>query len=162
MRRGTVKDGVMTVDLTAPTEDVNYPWSEANRYWNTQALLAMDRAGMISLEWPTPPDVPADSRDEELQEIFATRRNSMSIRIRQGDLADRARLPPALPRRAVQESCGDGRVPESAMRILDGLSTCINRYLAEHYHSARSPAYFPRSGSAGAVPTAARTGCSPS
>ena len=77
----------MTVDLTTPTEDVTYPWSEANRYWNTQALLAMDRAGMISMEWPTPPDVPADSTDEELQEIFAARRNSMSFRIRHVDLA---------------------------------------------------------------------------
>ena len=44
----------MTVDLTTPTEDVNYPWSDANRYWNTQVLLAMDRAGMIDLEWPEP------------------------------------------------------------------------------------------------------------
>ena len=44
---GTVEDGVMTVDLTTPTEDVTYPWSDANRYWNTQVLLAMDRAGMI-------------------------------------------------------------------------------------------------------------------
>ena len=53
LSRGPVEDGVMTVDLTTPTEDVNYPWSDANRYWNTQVLLAMDRAGMISLEWPT-------------------------------------------------------------------------------------------------------------
>ena len=45
---------LMTVDLTTPTEDVNYPWSEANRYWNTQVLSAMDRAGMIRLEWPAP------------------------------------------------------------------------------------------------------------
>ena len=73
----------MTVDLTTPTEDVNYPWSDANRYWNTQVLLAMDRARMIDLEWPEPPEVPAESTDEQLQEIFAARRNSMSIRIRQ-------------------------------------------------------------------------------
>ena len=50
---------LVTVDLTTPTDDVTYPWSEANRYWNTQVLSAMDRAGMIQLEWPSPPEVPA-------------------------------------------------------------------------------------------------------
>ena len=110
LRQGTVKDDVMTVDLTTLTEDVNYPWSDANRYWNTQVLLAMDRARMIDLEWPEPPEVPAESTDEQLQEIFAARRNSMSIRIRHGDLADETAFRQRLPRRAGQEPRGRERV----------------------------------------------------
>ena len=133
LRQGPGKNGVKTVNLTTSTEDVNYPWSDANRYWNTQVLLAMDRAGMISLEWPEPPEVPAESTDEKLQEIFADRRNSMSIRIRHTDLADedvfRRRIRDAQARSHAAASASR----ESAMRILDGLGTCVNRYLAEHY-----------------------------
>jgi len=133
LSRGPVADGVMTVDLTTPTEDVSYPWSETNRYWNTQALLAMDRAGMISLEWPTPQDVPADSTDEELQEIFAARRNAMSFRIRQADLANEAAFRQRLHDAQVRSRASAGASQESAMRILNGLGSCVNRYLAEHY-----------------------------
>ena len=123
----------MTVDLTTPTEDVNYPWSGANRYWNTQALLAMDRAGMISLEWPTPPNVPAGSTDEELQEIFASRRNSMSFRIRQGDLATEPAFRQRFRDAQSRSHAAAAASRESAMRILNGPGTCLNRYLAEHY-----------------------------
>ena len=55
---------------------------------NTQVLSAMDRAGMIRLEWPVPPDVPAGATDEQMQEAFASYRASMSVRILDGDLAD--------------------------------------------------------------------------
>jgi ATP-dependent DNA helicase RecQ len=133
LRQGPVKDKVMTVDLTALTEDVTYPWSDANRYWNTQVLLAMDRARMIELEWPEPPEVPAESTDEELQEIFAARRNSMSIRIRQGDLADEAVFRERFRDAQSRSHAAAGASVESAMRILDSLGTCVNRYLAEHY-----------------------------
>ena len=152
MRRGSVEDGVMTVDLTTPTEDVSYPWSEANRYWNTQALLAMDRAGMISLEWPTPPDVPADSTDEELQEIFAARRNSMSIRIRHVDLAAedafRQRFRDAQSRSHAATSASR----ESAMRVLNGPGTCVNRYLAEHYQLTTNAGVLPAIRQCGGCP----------
>jgi ATP-dependent DNA helicase RecQ len=133
LSRGPVADGVMTVDLTTPTEDVSYPWSESNRYWNTQALLAMDRAGMISLEWPTPPDVPTDSTDEELQEIFATRRNAMSVRIRQGDLATEAAFRQRFRDAQSRSRTAASASLDSATHILTGLGSCVNRYLAEHY-----------------------------
>jgi ATP-dependent DNA helicase RecQ len=133
MSRGAVEGGVMAADLTAPTEDVTYPWSEANRYWNTQALSAMDRARMIRLEWPTPPDVPVDITDEELQDIFATHRNSMSVRILQGDLADEAAFRRRFRDAQSKSHAAAAASLESATRILDGLNTCVNRYLAHHY-----------------------------
>ena len=133
LRQGTVKDNVMTVDLTTLTEDVNYPWSDANRYWNTQVLLAMDRAGMIDLEWPEPPQAPAESTDEQLQEIFAARRNSMSIRLRHGNLADETAFRQVLHDAQVKSRAAASASMESAMRVIDGLGVCVNRYLAEHY-----------------------------
>jgi superfamily II DNA/RNA helicase len=152
MSRGTVEDGVMTVDLTTPTVDVMYPRSETNRYWNIQALSAMDRAGMISLEWPSPPDVPTDSTEEELQEIFATRRNAMSIRIRHSDLAAedvfRQRFRDAQSRSHAAASASR----ESAMRILNGLGTCVNRYLAEHYQLSTNSGKLPMIRQCGGCP----------
>jgi hypothetical protein len=122
-----------TVDITTPTDDVTYPWSEANRYWNTQVLSAMDRAGMIHLEWPVPSDVPPDATDEQLQEAFARYRTTMSARIKHGNLADgtafrrRLRAAQQMSRTAATASM------ESATTILSGLDRCVNRYLADHY-----------------------------
>ena len=157
LRQGTVKDDVMTVDLTALTEDVTYPWSDANRYWNTQVLLAMDRARMIDLEWPEPPEVPAESTDEELQEIFAARRNSMSIRLRRANLADEAAFRERLPRRAGPGATRPRARPvESAMRILDGLGICVNRYLAEHYQLSTGSGTLPAIRQCGGCPALPR------
>ncbi|MER5325502.1 protein DpdF [Streptosporangium roseum] len=131
--RGAIEGDVLKVDLTAPTEDVTYPWSEANRYWNTQTLSAMDRAGMISVEWPNPPDVPVDASEEELQDIFATHRNSMSVRILHGDLANEATFRQRfLAAQKLSRAAATASL-ESATKILDVLDTCINRYLADHY-----------------------------
>jgi len=133
MSRGPVADGVLAADLTAPTEDVTYPWSDANRYWNTQTLSAMDRAGMVSLEWPTPPDVPVDITDEALQDIFAAHRTSMSVRIRHGDLATEATFKHRFAQAQAQSRLASAASLESATRILSGLGTCVNRFLADHY-----------------------------
>ena len=152
MSRGTVEEGVMTVDLTTPTVDVIYPWSEANRYWNTQALSAMDRAGMIRLEWPPPPDVPPDSTEEQLQEIFLAHRNSMSVRIVHTDLSmegsfrERFRHAQSRSRAAASASL------ESGMRILNGLGTCVNRYLADHYQLSTDAGVFPTIRQCGGCP----------
>ena len=152
LRQGTVRDDVMTVDLTTLTEDVNYPWSDANRYWNTQVLLAMDRARMIELEWPEPPEVPAESTDEELQEIFAARRNSMSIRIRHGDLADETVFRQGFRDAQARSRAAAGASMESAMRILDGLGICVNRYLAEHYRLSTDSGTLPAIRQCGGCP----------
>jgi superfamily II DNA helicase RecQ len=152
LRQGAIKDKVMTVDLTALTEDVTYPWSDANRYWNTQVLLAMDRAKMIELEWPEPPEVPAESTDEELQEIFAARRNSMSIRIRQSDLADEAVFRERFRDAQSRSHTAAGASVESAIGILDGLGTCVNRYLAEHYQLSTDSGTLPAIRQCGGCP----------
>jgi superfamily II DNA/RNA helicase len=152
MSRGTVKDGVMTVDLTTPTVDVVYPWSEANRYWNTQTLSAMDRAGMIGLEWPTPPDVAADSTDEELQEIFATRRNAMSFRILHGDLAAEVAFRQRFRDAQLRSHTAASASRESAMHILNSPGTCVNRYLAEHYKLSTNSGVLPTTRQCGGCP----------
>ena len=133
MSRGPVTDDILTADLTAPTEDVTYPWSDANRYWNTQTLSAMDRAGMISLEWPTPPEVPADVTDEALQDIFAAHRTSMSVRIRHGDLATEGIFRQRFAQAQAQARLASAASLESATGILSGLDRCVNRFLADHY-----------------------------
>jgi hypothetical protein len=143
---------LVTVDLTTPTDDVTYPWSEANRYWNTQVLSAMDRARMIQLEWPTPPDVPPDATEEQLQEAFAKFRTAMSARILDGDLADgtafRRRLGAAqqLSRTAAAASM------ESATTILNGLNRCVNRHLADHYRLSVSSGILPTARQCGGCP----------
>jgi ATP-dependent DNA helicase RecQ len=152
LRQGTVKDDVMTVDLTALTEDVNYPWSDANRYWNTQVLLAMDRARMIDLEWPEPPEIPAESTDERLQEIFAERRNSMSIRLRRRNLADETAFRQDFRDAQVRSRAATSASRESAMRILDGLGICVNRYLAEHYQLSTGSGTLPTIRQCGGCP----------
>jgi hypothetical protein len=161
LRQGTIKDKVMTVDLTALTEDVTYPWSDANRYWNTQVLLAMDRAKMIELEWPEPPEVPAESTDEELQEIFAGRRNSMSIRIRQSDLADEAVFRERFRDAQSRSHTAAGASVESAIGILDGLGTCVNRYLAEHYQLSTDSGTLPAIRQCGGCPDCRANGRPP-
>ncbi|MGC4957775.1 protein DpdF [Actinomadura citrea] len=152
MSRGTLRDGVMTVDLSAPTDDVTYPWSEANRYWNTQALSAMDRAGMISLEWPTPPNIPVDVTDEEVQDIFATHRNSMSVRILQGDLADEATFRQRFRNAQTMSRAATAASLESATRILRGLDSCVNRYLADHYQLSVDSGVLPTARQCGGCP----------
>lgn len=152
LSRGPVADGVMTADLTTSTEDVRYPWSGANRYWNTQALLAMDRAAMISLEWPAPSDVPAGSTEEELQEIFATRRNAMSFRVRQADLATEPAFRQRFREAQSRSRAASSASQESALRILDGLGKCVNRYLAEHYRLSTSAGVLPATRQCGGCP----------
>jgi hypothetical protein len=152
MSRGAVEGDLMVMDLTAATEDVTFPWSEANRYWNTQALCAMDRAGMIRLDWPTPPEIPVNITDEELQNIFATHRNSMSVRILQGDLSNEAAF-----RRRFRKAQSDSRAAAaasltSATRILDGLDMCVNRYLAHHYRLSTESGILPAARQCGGCP----------
>ena len=113
----------VTVDLTTPTDDVTYPWSEANRYWNTQVLSAMDRAGMIQAGMAGPAGCASQT-----QRKSSCRRRSRNTGPRcppaswHGDLADgtafRRRLGAAqqLSRTAAAASM------ESATTILSGLA----------------------------------------
>jgi superfamily II DNA or RNA helicase len=143
---------LVAVDLTTPTDDVTYPWSEANRYWNTQVLSAMDRAGMIQLEWPAPPDVPADATEEQLQEAFAKYRTAMSARILAGDLADGAAFRRRLGAAQQMSRTAAAASMESATTILSGLDRCVNRYLADHYRLSVSSGILPTARQCGGCP----------
>lgn len=151
--RGSIEDDVLGVDLTAPTEDVTYPWSDANRYWNTQTLSAMDRARMITVEWPTPPNIPIDATDEALQDIFATHRNSMSVRIQHSDLSDEATFRQRFRDAQSKSRTAAAASLESATKILDGLDTCVNRYLADHYRLSMESGVLPTTRQCGGCPS---------
>lgn len=121
------------VDLTAATDDVTYPWSDANHYWNLQTLSAMDRAGMIRLDWPTPPEIPVDAGDEQLRDIFAAHRRSTAVHILQGDLADENRFRQRFRDAQSRSRNATAASLQSATAVLDGLNTCVNGFLADHY-----------------------------
>lgn len=133
MSLGEETDGVTSVDLTAFHDDVKYPWGDMNRYWNMHTLTAMDRAGMIKLDWPVPERVPDDATDEELQDFFAAQRASVSVRIQHNDLgheeAFRRRF--RLSQKSAREASSASLT--SAVEVLAGLDGCTNSYLARHY-----------------------------
>ncbi|MGV0718645.1 protein DpdF [Mycolicibacterium sp. XJ662] len=127
-------EGVITVDLTASHDEVKYPWGDMNRYWNMHTLTAMDRAGMINLDWPAPDHhIPDEATDEELQDYFAARRASVNVRILHGDLGNEGAFRKRF-RRAQQDARDASSASlTSAAEILDGLAGCVNSYLARHY-----------------------------
>ncbi|MBW4717517.1 DEAD/DEAH box helicase [Saccharothrix sp. SC076] len=133
MRLGTVENGVMRVDLTASTEDVGFPWSDANRYWNLQTLSAMDRAGMVELDWQPAFDIPVDVTEQQLQDAFAAQRTSTAVRIVAGDLADEQRFKQRFRDAQDQSRSAGAASLRSAMEVLSGSGGCVNRFLADHY-----------------------------
>jgi ATP-dependent DNA helicase RecQ len=143
---------IATVDITTPTDDVTYPWSEANRYWNTQVLSAMDRAGMIQLEWPVPSDLPPDATDEQLQNAFARYRTSMTVRIKQGNFANRAAFCYQLSAAQKMGRTAAAASMESATAILGELGDCVNRYLANHYRLTVPSGVLPATRQCGGCP----------
>jgi len=145
-------DGLVTVNLSTPTDDVTYPWSEANIYWNTQVLSAMDRAGMIQLEWPAPLDMPADATEEQVQEAFAAYRTRMSARILDGDLSGRADFRQRLGAAQQAARAAAAASMESATTILGGLDRCVNRYLADHYRLSVPSGFLPTARQCGGCP----------
>ncbi|MEV6638468.1 protein DpdF [Amycolatopsis sp. NPDC051371] len=170
MRLGAATGDRLEVDLTAATDDVTYPWSDANRYWNLQTLSGMDRAGMISLDWPTPPDVPADVSDDVMQEIFAAHRRSTAVRIKQSNLGNE-RAFRAQFRAAQSSSRGAASASlRSAMTLLNGTPGCTNSFLATHYRlhpesgliaSVRQCGGCPHCRSAGGQPIAEKSSVPP-
>jgi hypothetical protein len=133
MRLGEAKGDVLQVDLTAAHDGISYAWSDANRYWNTQTLCAMDRAGMIALEWHAPEHTAVDATDEDLQDLFAARRASTEVRILQGDLGDESAFRRRI--RLAQTNSHEASAASllSARAVLSGLDICTNRYLARRY-----------------------------
>lgn len=137
LRIGRVVDQRLTIDLTTPHEGVTYPFSDANRYWNMQTLLGMQRAGMIQIQWPEPPSVPMDVNDDQLAEAFSKYSNQINVSVLQGDL-DKARFIERFQReRSEVVSIGNASYG-SAFEIVEtpdgeGQSWCLNRRLSAHY-----------------------------
>jgi hypothetical protein len=152
MSLGTGDVDVMEIDLTAAHDSVTYRWSDANIYWNLQTLSAMDRAGMIELEWPAPAEIPADATDEQLKDLFAGRNAATAVRLLQGDIGIehvfRARFR-ASQQRARQAASASFT---SAEEILNGLDVCTNAYLADHYALHVGGNTFPTTAQCGGCP----------
>lgn len=133
LRHGQIADGVLHVDLTSAHEDVKYPWSDANVYWNIQTLSAMDRAGMISLDWKSRLDISGGTSEESIQDELAAHRRSLAVRLIHGNLADEVEF-----RRQIREAQRSSRITSSASqvaaeRVLDERNRCTNALLAERY-----------------------------
>lgn len=152
MSLGEADGDRIKIDLTAATDDVDYPWSDANRYWNRQTLSAMDRAGMIELDWPAPEQIPAGTTDEELQDLFAARSASATVRVLHGNLGDEESFRQQF-RHAQQGSRGASSASFSAAaEILAGLDLCTNTYLARHYTIRSGINTFPTTAQCGGCP----------
>jgi ATP-dependent DNA helicase RecQ len=133
MLLGPRKDGRLTVDLTASHDEVKYPSSEANRYWNSHTLGAMDRAGMIRLHWPERPDIAGDATEDDLREAFDRYRSSAMVEVLQGDLGTEAVFRERFVRGRLMATGAASASLASACDLISGLSECSNVYLARHY-----------------------------
>lgn len=137
LRHGEVRAGRLTIDLATGHPDVDYPFSDANLFWNMQTLLGMQRAGMIRIEWPEPAEVRVDASDDELSDAFIRRNNSIDVSVLQGDLAESVyvsrfdvkrkglKLAGLATHRSVMEIIRKEQQPED--------SVCLNRHLADSY-----------------------------
>jgi superfamily II DNA or RNA helicase len=133
MRTGTWAGDRLTVDLRAEHDAVRYPWSEANRYWNTQTLASMERAGMIRRHWPEAPQVPQDTDEDELAAFFDGQRATAIVEVVDSDIGDQAvfRSRFVLGRRSSRGASAAALT--AATSILAGLGECTNRFLARRY-----------------------------
>jgi ATP-dependent DNA helicase RecQ len=123
----------LTVDLTAMHDTIRYPSSEANRYWNSHTLGAMDRAGMIRLHWPDAPEVPADADDDQLRELFATYRASASVEVIQSDLGNEEMFRKRFGLGQVAAGRSASASLLSVGELVGGIRECTNTYIARHY-----------------------------
>ena len=133
MLLGTWEGSRLTVDLTAKHDDVKYPSSEANRYWNAQTLGAMDRAGMIQLHWPERPDVSEDATEDDLRELFDSYRASAMVEVLQSDLGTESIFRERFMRGRLAATTASSASLKSAGDLVAGISECWNVYLARHY-----------------------------
>lgn len=137
LRYGKAQSGRLTVDLATGHPNVAYPFSDANRYWNMQTLLGMQRAGMIRIEWPEPEEVRLDASDDELSDAFVRRNNSIDVTVLQGDLNEAVFTNRFDAKREDLKLAGLA-THQSVIEIIEkdqkrGRSVCLNRQLADSY-----------------------------
>jgi superfamily II DNA/RNA helicase len=129
---GGVGGDMLDVDLNAATEDVTFPWSKGNRYWNTQTLTAMDRAGMIALRWPQPADIPWDADDDAINDAFAAQRTTLQVQVVHGNLSESVFQSRFAQSRAGTHAASNASL-SAATALLEEPGVCVNRFLAAHY-----------------------------
>jgi ATP-dependent DNA helicase RecQ len=133
MRLGSSAENKIVVDLTARHDMVRFPSGEANRYWNLHTLSAMDRAGMIRLDWSAPPDVSFDADEDRLEQAWERYRMSARVEVRQGDLGAEATFKRRFQNGRASANEASSASLTSALRVLSGTAECTNDYLARHY-----------------------------
>lgn len=137
LRLGRVRDRRVTVDLTTPHPGVSYPFSDANRYWNLQTLLGMQRAGMIRIEWPDPPAVSLDADDDELADAFARQRNEIDVSVLHSDLVESRFVERFNRERSEVVSIGNASYGSALEMVQEldatGQRSCLSARLSNHY-----------------------------
>ena len=133
LRLGRLEGELVRVDLSAAHDDVKHPYSDANIYWNTQTLAAMERAGMLELDRSSMPAVPVDASEAEIEEHFASYRRTATVRLLDGTLADETSF-----KRRVGESRERSKQARmasfaTAAVLLREPGRCLNSVLAQHY-----------------------------
>ena len=133
LRTARLSDDPVKVDLATPHADVKYPFSEANRFWNVQTLLGMQRVGMLEIKWPEAPVVPPDANDDQIQGIFEAATRQVNLTLLQADLNSLEVFGPRFDvARQRLNSAGNASL-RAAQDVVGESGRCVNRILAEQY-----------------------------
>lgn len=133
MRAGATGARRLPVSLTAAHDTVTYPWRDANRYWNTQTLAGMERAGMIRRHWPEPSEVPAAADEDELASFFDAERTTAAIEVLDSDIADERVFRQRFQQGQRTSRLATSAAFDAATRLLHGTGECTNQYIARRY-----------------------------
>ncbi|MEU7800669.1 protein DpdF [Micromonospora arborensis] len=159
MRNGRWLGDELTVDLRADHAKVTYPASDANVYWNVQTLSAMSRAGMIKRRWPTPPGIPVDASEDEVETFFDTQRTAATIELVHSDLDDANAFARRFAASRRSTLMARDAALTAATTLIRGVDECTNRYLARLYQLQDEDGnQFPLTVACGGCPHCRRTG----
>jgi ATP-dependent DNA helicase RecQ len=161
LRLGRTDGDLVQVDLAAAHDTVRHPYSDANLYWNTQTLAAMERADMLRLEWSGPPAVPEGADKSQVEELFQHYRRSATVRLMDGRLADESWFRATIEA-SQRRTRGAGAASMSvAAALVRETSRCMNSVLAEHYALRPDGNLFPAAAQCGGCPACRRAGRGP-
>lgn len=163
MRRGGAWEGDrLTVSLTAAHTGVQYPWSDANLYWNTQTLAAMERAGMIRRYWPESAQTPQDADEEELADFFDAQRTTATLEVLHNDIADESLFRERFHHGRQASYAATSAALDAAIHVLQGRPGCTSRYLASRYELDDADRnVFPMAVACGGCPACRQSGTRP-
>lgn len=160
--RGAWESDRLTVNLTAAHAGVRYPWSDANLYWNTQTLAAMERAGMIRRYWPEPAQAPQDADDDELADFFDAQRTAAILEILDSDISDESVFRRRFQHGRQASHAATTAALDAAVHVLQSRPQCTSRYLASRYELGDPDGnVFPMTVACGGCPVCRREGTRP-